>query len=212
MLLIGMFDSPFVRRVAISMRLLGIGFEHANWSVGKDFDRIRQYNPLGRVPTLVLDDGDTLSESAAILDYLDDLVGRDRALIPPTGSDRRITLKLMSIAMGAAEKGREQLYERAFRPTAKRHEPWVERCRVQMHGALAELERLCAACAEREWLVGGKVSQADITVTCAVTFLRESQQPADLPTLYPSLISRVDRGEVRPEFQSTHEAYSAPSG
>ena len=56
MLLIGMFDSPFVRRVAISMKLLGLSFEHANWSVGKDFDRIRQYNPLGRVPTLVLDD------------------------------------------------------------------------------------------------------------------------------------------------------------
>ena len=53
MILIGMFDSPFVRRVAVSMNLLGIAFEHRNWSVGKDFELIRQFNPLGRVPTLV---------------------------------------------------------------------------------------------------------------------------------------------------------------
>ena len=68
-----MFDSPFVRRVAISMQLLDIAYEHADWSVGRDFERIRQHNPLGRVPTLVLDDGEALLESAAILDYLDDL-------------------------------------------------------------------------------------------------------------------------------------------
>ena len=71
MILIGMFDSPFVRRVAVTMNLLAIPFEHRNWSVGKDFDRIREFNPLGRVPTLVLADGESLIESAAILDYLD---------------------------------------------------------------------------------------------------------------------------------------------
>ena len=75
MLLIGMYDSPYVRRVAISMKLCGIAFEHADWSVGADFERIRQYNPLVRVPTLVLDDGEVLFESAAMLDYLDELVG-----------------------------------------------------------------------------------------------------------------------------------------
>jgi hypothetical protein len=90
MILIGMFDSPFVRRVAVSMRLLEIPFAHRNWSVGKDQSEIRRYNPLGRVPTLVLDDGETLVESSAILDYLDDRVGPARALLPPTGADRRL--------------------------------------------------------------------------------------------------------------------------
>ena len=89
MLLIGMFDSPFVRRVAVSMQLLDIGFEHANWSIGRDFERIRQHSALGRVPTLVLDDGEVLSESAAILDYLDDRVGPGRALLPSGGAARR---------------------------------------------------------------------------------------------------------------------------
>src|SRR6267154_4615585 len=100
-----MFDSPFVRRVAVSMKLLAIPFEHRNWSVGKDFDRIREFNPLGRVPTLVLDDGEALIESAAILDYLDDFVGSARALLPASGGERREALRAMSIAVGAAEKG-----------------------------------------------------------------------------------------------------------
>ena len=65
MILIGMFDSPFVRRVAVSMQLVGKTFEHRNWSVGKDFERIREHNPVGRVPTLVLDDGEALPEFAS---------------------------------------------------------------------------------------------------------------------------------------------------
>src|SRR5260370_8438721 len=150
MILVGMFDSPFVRRVAVTMNLLKIPFEHRNWSVGKDFDRIREFNPLGRVRTLVRDDGESLIESAAILDYLDDFVGPARALLPPAGRDRREALRAMSIAVGAAEKGVLQVYESVFRPEEKRHEPWVDRCRVQMHGALAELERLGAAPAPRD--------------------------------------------------------------
>src|SRR5579862_8370089 len=98
-----MFDSPFVRRVAVSMKLLAIPFEHANWSVGKDFDRIRQYSPLGRAPALVLDDGEVLSESAMILDYLDQRVGQQRALLAPGGNVRREALRLMALSIGAAE-------------------------------------------------------------------------------------------------------------
>src|SRR5262245_20220586 len=104
MVLIGMFDSPFVRRVAVSMKLLGFPFEHRNWSVGKDQGEIRKYNPLGRVPTLVLDEGEALMESSAILDYLDDTVGAQRSLLPRSGAARRRGLKLMAIATGAAEK------------------------------------------------------------------------------------------------------------
>ena len=103
MMLIGMFDSPYVRRVAVSMKMLGIEFEHANWSIGADFERIRKYNPLARVPTVVLDDGDVLLESGAILDYLDDLVGPQKALLPHQGKDRRTALRLISLAIGAAD-------------------------------------------------------------------------------------------------------------
>jgi glutathione S-transferase len=207
-----MFDSPFVRRVAISMQLLDIGYDHADWSIGRDFERIRQHNPLGRVPTLVLDDGEVLSESAAILDYLDDRVGPARALLPAAGSQRRQALQYIALANGAAEKGREQIYERAFRPAEKRHEPWLQRCRAQMHGALAVIERYCQGQLAGSWLVGDSLSQADITVSCAFTFLRESQQPDDLSARYPRLAALVDQCEALPAFRNTHAPFFSPGG
>jgi len=211
-LLIGMFDSPFVRRVAVSMRLLEVPYEHADWSVGRDFDRIRAYNPLGRVPTLVLDDGAVLSESAVILDYLDELVGPARALLPAAGAERREALRQMTMAIGAAEKGRDQIYEHAFRPPDKRHAPWLERCRSQMHGGLAALERYCEARGRQPWLIGDKLSQADITVTCALTFLREALRPLDLSTPYPRLTALVDRCETGMAFKSAYLPFFAPGG
>lgn len=212
MLLVGMLDSPFVRRVAVSMQLLEIGYEHANWSVGRDFDRIRAYNPLGRVPTLVLDDGVVLSESAAILDYLDDRVGPARALLPATGRERREALRMIAMAIGAAEKGREQIYERAFRPPAKLHQPWLERCRSQMHGGLTELERHCEARGTQQWLIGSTLGQADITASCAFTFLRESLRLSDLPARYPRLNAVVERCEAMPPFKSTFTPFFTPGG
>jgi glutathione S-transferase len=204
-----MFDSPFVRRVAVTMNLLAIPFEHRNWSVGKDFDRIREFNPLGRVPTLVLDDGESLIESAAILDYLDDFVGPARALLPPSGRDRREALRAMSIAVGAAEKGVLQVYESVFRPEEKRHEPWVDRCRVQMQGALAELERSAAGRGDR-WLVGGRMTQADITASCVFTFLCDALG-AKTGGVYPSLAALTERSERLPEFRASKLAFAAPS-
>jgi glutathione S-transferase len=211
-LLIGMFDSPFVRRVAISMQLLDIGYEHADWSVGRDFERIRQHNPLGRVPTLVLDDGEVLSESAAILDYLDDRVGPARALLPAAGRERRRALQYMALASGAAEKGRERIYERAFRPPEKHHDPWLQRCRAQMDGALGVMEGYCQDLRAGSWLVGDTLSQADITVSCAFTFLRESQQPDDLSARYPRLVALVDQCEALAAFRNTHVPFFSPDG
>lgn len=208
MLLIGMFDSPFVRRVAISMALLKLPFEHRNWSVGKDQAAIREYNPLGRVPALVLDDGEVLAESAAILDYLDDQAGPERALLPRSGRSRRQGLKLMVIATGAAEKGVAQVYEGVFRPEHKRHAPWVERCREQMHGGLVELDKACSTLSPGQWLLGDRFTQADISVATAYTFLSET---LSLPSeRYPALSAHVARCEALPEFRATHTPFFTP--
>ncbi|MGH8461714.1 MAG: glutathione S-transferase family protein [Stenotrophobium sp.] len=208
MILIGMFDSPFVRRVAVSMRLLDLPFEHRNWSVGKDQTEIRRYNPLGRVPTLVLDDGETLIESSAILDYLDDNVGPARALLPRGGTDRRLALKLMAIAIGAAEKGVAQLYEVVFRPEDKRHAPWVARCRSQMEDALGELDRYAAGLDGNDWLLGERMTQADITVTAVTTFLHEALTLDT--TCHPALMQQVARCEALPIFRDIHLPFFAP--
>ncbi len=209
MILIGMFDSPFVRRVAVSMKLLGMGFEHRNWSVGKDQAQIRQYNPLGRVPTLVLDDGEALVESASILDFLDETAGPERALLPRSGVVRRRGLKLMSIASGAAEKGVAQVYERVFRPEEKYHQPWADRCREQMEGALAELDRACAALAKNEWLLGVRMTQADITAACAFTFVSEAAGAS--AARYPALSALVARCEALPAFKAFHVPFFTPA-
>jgi glutathione S-transferase len=210
MLLIGMFDSPFVRRVAVTLKLLEMPFEHGNWSVGRDFDRIREYNPLGRVPTLVTHDGLKLMESAAILDYLDELAGPERALLPRSGPERRQALNLMAMATGAAEKGVLQLYERAFRPEAKRHEPWVERCRLQMSASLAAIDRYLGERGVSQWLVGKRMTQADITAVCAFTFLNDALRVAADRVMYQSLATLAARCESLPAFQDTRAPFFPP--
>ena len=200
MLLIGMFDSPFVRRVAVSLKLLGFAFEHGNWSVGKDHEQIRRYSPLGRVPTVVLEDGEVLTESAAILDYLDSVAGPERALVPAHGAVRRQVLQLMALALGAGEKGRDLIYERIGRPPEKRHEPWEERLRSQMHGAFGEIERWQVRRPGR-WLVGENLTQADVTLTCVWTCMREALALAEGP--YPALTALAGRCEALPEFVAT---------
>nr|MDQ2971607.1 glutathione S-transferase family protein [Pseudomonadota bacterium] len=208
MILIGMFDSPFVRRVAISMTLLDVPFEHCNWSVGRDAARIREFNPLARVPTLVLDSGESLIESAMILDYLDQQAGEARALLPSSGEARRRALSLIALATGAADKGIQTVYERIFRPPEKRYEPWTQRCRTQMHAALAELEVCCAAPRANDWLLSDTLSQADITLACYLTYLREAV-PFDLAA-YPALLANVEPCEVLPVFKQFYVPFDPP--
>jgi glutathione S-transferase len=210
MLLIGMLDSPFVRRVAVSMQLLHMPYEHGNWSIGRDFERIRQFSPLGRVPALVLDDGEVLTESACILDYLDDTAGPSRALLPQNGQPRRQALRLMAFAIGAAEKGRDQIYEEAMRPTDRRHPPWVERLQVQMHGALGELERHCESRGDNPWLVGHAMTQADVTCACVYTFLHGARPAEGVAQRYPRLGRLADRCEMLEPFKSTHTPFFTP--
>jgi glutathione S-transferase len=209
LILIGMFDSPFVRRVAVSMNLLGIAFEHRNWSVGKDFELIRQFNPLGRVPTLVQPDGETLIESTAILDFLDECAGADRALLPRSGKDRREALRIMAVATGAAEKGVTQLYETVFRPPEKRYRPWMERCSTQMHAALAELNRHSQA-RPGEWLIGNRMTQADITTACVYTFLVDALAINRAAVAYPGLAAISQRCEALEEFRSVKADWFPP--
>jgi glutathione S-transferase len=210
MILIGMFDSPFVRRVAVSMNLLRMPFEHRNWSVGKDFELIRQFNPLGRVPALVLADGESLIDSAAILDFLDDSAGPERALLPSSGKQRRDALKVMAIALGAAEKGIHQLYETVFKPESKRHDPWMDRCRNQMHGALGELDRL-AQTRSGAWMVGNHLTQADITATCVYSYLCDALGLSESWPVYPALAAIAARCELLPAFAQVRARFDPPT-
>ena len=140
MFLIGQYDSPFVRRVAIALRLYDLPFEHKPWSTFGDADKIAPYNPLRRVPTLVLDSGEALIESAMILDYLDETVGPEKAMLPAKGAERRSQLRICALAMGLGDKGVSLLYERVLRKD-RQLDLWVERCKSQISGVLDVLEK-----------------------------------------------------------------------
>ena len=211
MMLIGMFDSPFVRPVAIALKRLEIPFEHANWSVGKDFDRIREYNPLGRVPTLVLDNREALVDSLAILDYIDDeLAEPGRELLPESGVNRRTALRIIATIVGAMEKARDQMYERLFKPQEKWHQPWIDRCASQMGAALTELNAYAAERGDNAWLVGNQMTRADLMVACIYTFLGDAFAQQLKEGNYNALATLTARCEALPEFKSTYAPWSAP--
>jgi len=139
--LIGMLDSPYVRRVAISLRLLGIPFEHRSISVFRTFDEFRQINPVVKAPSLVCDDGEVLMDSTLILEYAEALAPSERTLMPRGIAQRQHALRLIGLALAACEKSVQIVYERTQRPADKQHEPWVARVQGQLLAAYAELER-----------------------------------------------------------------------
>lgn len=206
MILVGQYDSPYVRRVAISLRVLGFDYQHDTRSVFADFDAMRKVNPLGRIPSLVLDSGETLIDSAAILDFLDETVGSERALLPRSGAERRKALRLIALATGAIDKAGAATYERVIRPAAYRFPDWIVRCRTQAAGAIEAL-------GAEPWAPSARLDQAEITAACMIRYVRMAD-PELLPAgRYPTLDALSERCEARPEFRATYPAeYAIPKG
>jgi glutathione S-transferase len=199
MILVGQYDSPYVRRVAISLRVLGFEYEHDTRSVFADFDAMREVNPLGRIPALVLECGEVLIDSAAILDWLDQTVGPERALVPPAGAGRRRALRRIALATGAIDKVGAAAYEQMIRPSALRWPEWIERCRTQGAGAIAAL-------AAEPWPSGGDLDQAEITTACMIRYVRMADPELLPPGRHPTLDALSARCEALPEFQATWPA------
>ena len=210
MILIGQYDSPFVRRVAIALRLYGLPFEHRPWSTFGEGDKMAPYNPLRRVPTLVLDGGEALIESTAILDYLDEMVGPEKAMIAETGPDRRRGLRICALATGLGDKAVSLLYERVLRKD-RQSKIWVERCEAQIGGVLEVLEKERAAMATPFWF-GQRIGHADIAVACALRFTGEAHPGLFDAARYPALSAHAARCEALPPFQEIVQPLAPPSG
>jgi glutathione S-transferase len=209
MILIGQYDSPFVRRVAIALRLYGLAFEHRPWSTFREGDKIAPFNPLRRVPTLLLDGGEALIESTAILDYLDELVGPEKAMIANRGPDRRRGLKICALATGLGDKAVSLLYERVLRKDQSKI--WVERCEAQIGGVLDALEKERAGVATPYWF-GERIGHADIAVACVLRFTGEAHPGLLSGARYPRLAAHAARCEALPPFQEIVQPLSPPSG
>ena len=209
MMLIGQYDSPFVRRVAIALRLYDLPFEHRPWSTFGDASKIAPFNPLRRVPTLVLDSGEALIESIAILDYLDELVGPVKAMIAERGPARRHALKVCALATGLGDKAVSLVYERVLRKDASKQ--WVERCEAQIGGVLEVLEKERAAIATPYWF-GDRIGHADIAVACVLRFTGEAHPALLGGARYPALMAHAARCEALPVFAEIVQPLIPPSG
>ena len=199
MQLIGMLDSPYVRRVAVSLQLLGLPFEHRSISVFRGFDAFQQINPVVKAPSLVCDDGEVLMDSTLILDHAESLAAPGRSLMPADPKARQHALHTIGLALAACEKMVQIVYERALRPAEKQHAPWVTRVTGQMHAAL----RLLDADVARRGLVArsDSLDQAVVTTAVAWTFAREVLQEAVSAADHPALQALSEQAEALPEFR-----------
>ena len=202
MILIGRLLSPFVRRVQVTLNLLGLECERKPMGTATHADAIGEVNPLRRVPVLVLDDGEALIDSNAILDYLDETAGPERALVPASGPGRRKVLRLLALAVGAAEKAVTVYYEKTRRPDDKVWDEWIEQCSNQVRGGLGALEQ--AVPEDGGWLAGTAMSQSDITTAVVYEFITIVLPDLIGDTDYPRLKALVARMNELDGYASTH--------
>lgn len=206
MILIGQYDSPFVRRVAIALRLYGMDYEHRPWSVFSDADRVAAFNPLKRVPILVRDDGEALIESTAILDALDEAAGA-AALIAPSGAARRQALKICALATGVADKAVSLVYERALHEHVSL--AWSERLEAQIGATLDALQADWSGRNAPYWF-GERIGHADIAVTCALRFAAEAHPALFAGGRWPCLIRHAAACEALPAFCAVVQPFIPP--
>jgi glutathione S-transferase len=183
MQLVGMLDSPFVRRAANSLRLLGVPFEHRSVSVFSTFEQFREINPVVKAPTLVCDDGTVLMDSTLIIDHAESTCGR--SLMPRDAVGRLRATRVVGLALAACEKTVQIVYERNLRPAEKQHQPWLDRVHGQLIAAYSALEQEMAG----RPLPGDEATMTQAAVSTAVAWaftqlmLPQSVAPADFPLL-----------------------------
>jgi glutathione S-transferase len=208
MILIGQYDSPFVRRVGIAMTLYGLPYEHRPWSTFGDAEKIRPYNPLLRVPTLVLDDDETLIDSHIIIDHIDSLVPPERRMFPVEEPARRRALKVAALAAGISDKAVSLFYEMKLHE--QKSDLWVSRCGAQIFGALALLDADRAGRTTGYWF-GEAIGHADIIVATMLRHLTEAHPGLVSLDELPALKAHWQRMESLPVFQNIQQPFIAPA-
>jgi glutathione S-transferase len=195
--LIGMLDSPYVRRVAVSLQLLGLSFEHQSLSVFRGFDQFQKINPVVKAPTFVCDDGEVLMDSTLILEYAEALA-RPRSLMPSELPQMQHALRIIGLALAACEKSVQIVYERGVRPPEKMHEPWMARVTRQLLAAYGALEVELAR--NPLEMNSSAITQAGVTTAVAWNFTQK-MHPEVVPAAdYPTLATMSARAEAIPEF------------
>lgn len=211
MILIGQYDSPFVRRVGIAMTLYGMPFLHRPWSTFGEGDKIAPYNPLRRVPTLVLDDGGVVIESAYILDHIDERQSAqdDTALlIDRAGPLRQKALYYIALAMGFSDKCVALFYERELHSVTS--DIWFQRLNLQIGAVLDRLEAIRAG-VRTGWLFGDRLNHADIALGCALRHARDAHGDHIDWQRWPALAFHSASCEALDVFKTISQPFIGPS-
>lgn len=198
MRLIGMLDSPYVRRVAISLRLMEVPFAHEALSVFRNFEAFAAINPVVKAPTFVTNDGTVLMDSALILDHVERLVGAERSLVPTDIAAHARAQRIVGLALAASDKSVQIVYEQTLRPKDKQHQPWIDRVQGQLEAAYRLLEGEIAAATP--WLYGDRPMQADITSAVAWRFTQDVLPGVISEAGHPALAALSARAEKMPAF------------
>lgn len=194
MKLVGMLDSPYVRRVAIALDLYGVDFEQQSLSVFSTFAEFARINPVVKAPTLVLDDGTVLMDSSLILDYFESLAPADKKLLPQTAAARARDLQVIGLALAACDKSVQIYYEHNLRPTEKLHEPWLERVTGQLLAAYGGQEKLLANAP------GQPLNLASLSAAVAWSFSRYAVPSVVKAEDFPNLQRHAQWAEQHPAF------------
>ena len=210
MKLIGMLDSPYVRRVAISLQLLGLRFEHQSLSVFSTFAQFQKINPVVKAPSLICDDGEVLMDSTLILELAEALAAPRKSLLPAGTTERQHALRVMGLALAACEKSVQIVYERNLRPAEKLHQPWVARVAGQLLAACAglesELARRPLACSS------AAINQAGVSAAVAWHFIQQMLPEVVSADRYPLLRQFSLQAEALPEFMAAPHGDSTYRG
>jgi glutathione S-transferase len=198
MQLIGMLDSPYVRRVAIALIIAKTPFIHRPISLFRHIDQFSKFNPLLKAPTLLTDDGVALMDSSLILDYLAGVDSGIAALTPSKAPQRLEALRATGLALTVMEKAVQRHYERMLRPAEKQHEPWVDRVMGQLSAGLSAMD---AELPGSGW-ISGELGLADITVACAFGFTHALLADVVETSRYPNLGAFCARAEALPPFRA----------
>ncbi len=203
MQLVGYLDSPFVRRVAVSMRFLGVDYTHRELSIFRHYDEFRRLHPAVKVPTLVCDDDEVLIDSSLIIAYLETHVA-GHSLMPLDADAYRAAVQQVGNALVAMEKVAQLVYETTQRPPEKQHKPWATRIRQQLNGATQLMEQSVKTCqaAGQAWLSGNTPGQADISTVIAWRFTCHIDAADLRPDDFPALVAFSEQAESLPEFQA----------
>lgn len=162
-------------------------------------NELQKINPIGKVPTLVLDDGRVLIASAVIADYLDERYPQPRFI--PSDPDRRLQVRQTeAIADGAMDAVAASLYEARFHDEKQRSQAWLDRQRGKVDAGLAALETQLGA---RQWLCGDEMTLADVAAACHIGFMTVRAPQFFSPMTYPNLARLAQRLEARESFKAT---------